>query len=469
MSGCCVYGCQNRYSTGRLKFYRIPTGSRPFQSNRRRLWLQAIKRVDWNEDIIKNARVCSAHFVSGEASLDSSSPDFVPSVFVYTKQSQNPEAKMDRYHRKRRRDDRPNTAVNQPAHSETPEQECSMDHCPAEEDIPVPRREYDDLNLRHSQLQEEYVNLRQEFDTLRAENVKLKEELQKSTFSYTTVKCNIGQLIFLTGLTSVIFEWLLTKITCSVQRISQKLTVEDHLLVILMKLRLGLSNTDLAYRFKVSKTTVSNILRSWVPAMAMVLKPLIKWPSKGAILKNMPKIFKRNFKRCRCIIDCTEIFIARPSNLTARAQTWSNYKHNNTIKYLIGITPAGAISFLSPGWGGRVSDKQITKESGFFKLLEPKDEVLADRGFLIRDELAAYGATLRIPHFTKGKKQLSAQEVDTSRQLSRVRIHVERVIGQWKNFKILQTVIPVSQVNILDDVVTVCGALTNLCKSVVPK
>ncbi|KAI4803137.1 hypothetical protein KUCAC02_006693, partial [Chaenocephalus aceratus] len=56
----------------------------------------------------------------------------------------------------------------------------------SEEDIPVPKREYDDLNMRYSQLQEEYVNLRQEFDTLRAENVKLKEELHKSTFSYTT-------------------------------------------------------------------------------------------------------------------------------------------------------------------------------------------------------------------------------------------------------------------------------------------
>ncbi|CAL8257440.1 unnamed protein product [Arctogadus glacialis] len=186
----------------------IPTGSQPFKSNRRRLWLQAIKRVDWNEDIIKNARVCSAHFISGEASLDSSSPDFVPSVFVYTKQSQNPDAKMDRYHRKRRRErpNRPNTAANPPVPSETPEQECSMDHCSAEEDIPVPRREYDDLNLRHSQLQEDYVNLRQDSDTLRAENIKLKEELQKSTFSYSTVKCNNVQLIFLTALTSVIFE-----------------------------------------------------------------------------------------------------------------------------------------------------------------------------------------------------------------------------------------------------------------------
>ncbi|KAK0145910.1 hypothetical protein N1851_015163 [Merluccius polli] len=159
------------------------------------------------------------------------------------------------------------------------------------------------------------------------------------------------------------------------------------------------------------------------PAIAFILKSLIKWPSKGAVLKNMPKLIKCNFKRCRCIIDCTDIFIARPSSLTARAQTWSNYKHN-TIKYLIAITPAGAISFLSPGWGGRVSDKQITNESGF----------------LTRDELAAYGATLCIPHFTKGKKQLSAQEVDTARQLSLVWIHVERVIGWWKKCKILQTV-----------------------------
>lgn len=303
---------------------------------------------------------------------------------------------------------------------------------------------------------------------LRTENERLRDALQKSNLSYSSIKYNIGKLAFFTGLTSAIFQWLLTKLSGSVECIRQIIPLEDHLLMVLMKIRLGLINADLSYRFKVPTSTVSSIYRSWIPAMAKALKPLIKWPNKGAILKHMPKCFKRKLRRCRCIIDCTEIFIARPSNLTSRAQTWSNYKHN-TIKYLIAITPAGAISFLSPGWGGRVSDKQITRESGFLDLLEPMDEVLADRGFLISDELAAYGATLRIPSFTKGKKQLSAQDVDTSRQLSRVRIHVERVIGGWKNFKILQTVIPLSQVDLLDDVVTVCAALTNLCRSVVPK
>lgn len=339
----------------------------------------------------------------------------------------------------------------------------------AEGDCPVSRKEHDDLCFTHHQLQEDYINLQQDCFKLRSENEELRNELQKSKFSYSNVKSSIQLLLFFTGLTSVIFEWLLKKLAGSIEIGHQALPLEDQLLMVLMKLRMGLSNTDLAYRFHVTTSTVSNIYRSWISVMSVVLKPLIKWPNKGAILKNMPKTFKRHFKKCRCIIDCTEIFIARPSNLTARAQTWSNYKHSNTLKYLIAITPAGAISFLSSGWGGRVSDKQISKESGFLELLEPMDEVLADRGFLIRDELAACGAILRIPHFTKGKKQLSALEVDTSRQLSRVRIHVERVIGRWKNFKILQTVIPVSQVDMLDDVVIVCGALTNLCKSVVPK
>lgn len=37
----------------------------------------------------------------------------------------------------------------------------------------------------------------------------------------------------------------------------------------------------------------------------------------------------------------------------AGAQTWSNYKHNSTITYVIAVTSAGA--FLSPGWGEKES------------------------------------------------------------------------------------------------------------------
>lgn len=78
------------------------------------------------------------------------------------------------------------------------------------------------------------------------------------------------------------------------------------------------------------------------------------------------------------IIDCFEIFIAKPGSLDTRAMTWSNYKHHNTIKVLIGITPCGAISFISETWGGRVSDKHITENCGLYAKLLPNDIVMVD-------------------------------------------------------------------------------------------
>jgi len=60
---------------------------------------------------------------------------------------------------------------------------------------------------------------------------------------------------------------------------------------------------------------------------------------------------------------------------------------------------------------------------------------LADRGFAIHDELATRSAFLQIPKFTRGKSQMTGKDVDQSRQLSNVRIHVERVIGQLNSSK----------------------------------
>ena len=160
----------------------------------------------------------------------------------------------------------------------------------------------------------------------------------------------------------------------------------------------------------------------------------------------------------------------------SRAQTYSHYKKHNTIKFLVAITPSGVISFLSKCWGGRVSDKELTQESGFLNMLEPTDEIMADRGFLIQEDLALQGAKLTIPAFTKGKPQLSQKDVELSRQIANVRIHVERVIGLLKNrYSILQSRIPITlikrkgdlEVATIDKLVTVCAALTNLGEPVV--
>ena len=83
--------------------------------------------------------------------------------------------------------------------------------------------------------------------------------------------------------------------------------------------------------------------------------------------------------------------------------------------------------------------------------------------------MATYEATLTIPHFTQGKSQMSAKEVEKSRKISNVRIHVELVIGRLKDFRIMQSVIPITQVALLDNVMIFIAALVNLNDSVVSK
>ncbi|KAK6178188.1 hypothetical protein SNE40_012998 [Patella caerulea] len=86
-------------------------------------------------------------------------------------------------------------------------------------------------------------------------------------------------------------------------------------------------------------------------------------------------------------------------------------------------------------------------DSGFLDKLLSGDVFLPDRGFTMVEEFAYRQAKLEFPHFTKGKTHLSAKGVEESRQLSRARIHVERVIGRVKDFEILQGTLPITMIN----------------------
>ena len=156
----------------------------------------------------------------------------------------------------------------------------------------------------------------------------------------------------------------------------------------------------------------------------------LEWPEQEDLWRTMPQCFQFAFgKKTTAIMDCFEIFICRPSNLLARAQTFSSYKHHNTVKVLIGITPQGTISFVSKAWGGRTSDKFLTENCGILKKLLPGDLILADRGFTIQESIMFQQAQLAIPVFTKGRDQLDPVDVEKTRGIANVRIHVERLIG----------------------------------------
>ena len=112
------------------------------------------------------------------------------------------------------------------------------------------------------------------------------------------------------------------------------LNCDNELLMVLARLRQGLSVEDLAFRFKVSVSTVSTIISTWVPFLAKELESLIYWPRKEELQMFYPEAFKQ-FPHVSSIIDCTEIFLERPSMADTQALTYSTYKSHNTAKYLV--------------------------------------------------------------------------------------------------------------------------------------
>ncbi|KMQ85539.1 fatty-acid amide hydrolase 2-like protein [Lasius niger] len=158
------------------------------------------------------------------------------------------------------------------------------------------------------------------------------------------------------------------------------MNVQNRLLLFLMKMKLGLTFGAIGVFFHISASSVSSIFYSVLETLHENTKTWVFWPSREAIRSSMPSVFK-NYPNCRAIIDCTEIRTDTPPSLDKRALMYSSYKSGFTVKYLIGISPSGKITFLSKGYGGRSTDGFIVVDSGFINLVEPGDEIMADKGF----------------------------------------------------------------------------------------
>lgn len=318
----------------------------------------------------------------------------------------------------------------------------------------------------------------------------LEEKLKKEKL-INRITDNDKMTKFYTGLKSwklflVMYKLLLPGIDhCSLST-KRSLQTEEQFLLVLMRLRLNLSEQDLAYRFHISQTSVSSYLAKWIDVMYIRLsRNFMVWPTREALRKSTPTYFRNKFPGCVSIIDAFEIPLERFNNLLARSSTFSFYKGRNTIKYLISVTPVGSISYISQGYGGRSTDVHITldkknvavvDDENFLDKLQKDDVVLADRGFLVEEEVRKRGAKLITPAFLGRRTRLTRSEVNYSRKVSNVRIHVERVIGKLRQtFRILRDRVPVSlvggdkdKISFFDKIVFVCCCLSNANPSVVP-
>jgi hypothetical protein len=134
-----------------------------------------------------------------------------------------------------------------------------------------------------------------------------------------------------------------------------KISLQEQLLMTLMKLRINFSLTDLGYRFEVSRFTACKYIEKFITVMFVRLPPvLLRYPDKEAYEYTKPLSFRANYPKCTCIIDCFETNCKMHGFLLAKISLFSKNKSHHTSKFLIAITPQGSICFISKGYGGEL-------------------------------------------------------------------------------------------------------------------
>ena len=192
------------------------------------------------------------------------------------------------------------------------------------------------------------------------------------------------------------------------------------------------------------------------------------FPDRHAFKKSAPAVFKK-FKNIRCIVDCTEFFCEMPRDYGRQGNCYSNYKHHNTMKCLIAITPTGGACFISDLFEGSIDDVSIFERSGILDHINPGDSVMVDRGFTIHELLLQKQATVFIPPFLgRERDKLTAEEVFETQKIAKARIHVERFNERLKKFRLIDQTIPLTLCPIASQIVYVACCLVNfqdcLCK-----
>jgi len=213
------------------------------------------------------------------------------------------------------------------------------------------------LMASNTELLQKSVALQYECNKLDAKNKEMKKsrcqalkETRKEAFGYANIEENYEKTCHYTGLPTysvftTLFDLLKPYVVSSSSK--EENTAKNQFYATLIKLHHNVPMNDLAYRLNVTEETVSKFFHKWLDVMYCNLKQLIKWPDSETLRQNLPSVFHTNFTQVKCIIDCFEIFIERLVAFTARVVMYSNYKKHNIVKVFIGVSPTGAITYVS--------------------------------------------------------------------------------------------------------------------------
>ena len=335
---CCVPECfNNSLRNPELSYYVIPNGNSKENQELRKRWLHLISRRDFHPG--PRHSVCSEHFVGGKKTYMNNVPTVVPKNrekkdekgrFTYRSRNRTIDKEAQDAHLSVKEMDDGESGTNvvfAGEELELEEQQSCMNE-PINREI---------LEIKIAQLESENEKLMKENRKLLEDNAFLATKLRRG-FSIDNIKDDRKLFSFYTGLPDYEkFKILFNSFGSAVNNLvyidsntnrnksnspfytkrgpKRNLTPEQEFFLVLVRLRLGLLEEDLAYRAGVSTTSFSRIWITWLDFLHSKFRAFPIWPSKSCVQKTMPSCFKESYPNTSVIIDCTEIFIERPSSV----------------------------------------------------------------------------------------------------------------------------------------------------------
>ncbi|KAL7638790.1 UNVERIFIED_CONTAM: hypothetical protein RMT77_010324 [Armadillidium vulgare] len=315
------------------------------------------------------------------------------------------------------------------------------------------------------------VNLRVENLIMAHEIEELEKKLQNTTDieSYQSERLTADKLAeneillyYYTGLINFqVFKFLMYSITESESDLKYarwsvvNVQLPEQMLITLMKLRCNFGFSDIAYRFRVSSSTVKNIIWTFVDGLHNILyereieaKPLPYFINNGITL---PQEFE-NFSNCRIILGYVEVEAEG-----SRVNNASDLKQR-VLRGLVGVSPFGDFVYASDLYPENVTYKEIVQKSGLLQKLDPGDLILSTESLGIEDVLPV-NVDLNVPLLSQNDVTMNEKKI--MHDINIASRCLTRAVNKLRRYSILDRILFTYRMH-ASKIFQLCCALVNL-------
>ena len=259
-----------------------------------------------------------------------------------------------------------------------------------------------------------------------------------------TILCNPKELIAMTGYTLDEFNALLPTFKKAVLECDRTLegkererkptyyknsifsSITVQLFFVLIYMKQYTTQTMLGQLFGISQPKANLWIHYLIPILSSALDELKAMPSR-----NMQDIDEEEASvYCH---DGTERPIQRPKNSEKQKEYYSGKKKTHTVKNNILANSNCEVIFLTPTVEGKRHDKKIADESEY--RLPEGSTLLQDTGF---QGFSVANVEILLPTKKPSGRELTQNQKDRNRSISRIRVRIEHVVNGVKRYRIVK-------------------------------